>query len=254
MKILAITQARYGSSRLPGKIMKQVEGKSILEIHLERILRAASPMKLVVATTFEKESPEIIEVCNKKQVDYFRGSTENVLERFYFTAEKYCADIIVRLTSDCPLIDPSLIDEIISCFIKNDLDYCSNTLSPTYPDGQDIEVFTFNSLKKAHEEARSTSEIEHVTPYIWKNSTFFNAKKFKSFNYASKEDYSKVRMTLDTLEDFETIKFLISKIGSEAKWKVYADYYLKNYSLMKNHNLIRNEGYTKSLNNKKNEL
>src|SRR5690242_17368237 len=140
MKVLAITQARTGSTRLPGKVLKEIAGKTLLEIHLERILHSKLIDKLVVATTLEKEDDEIVKVAERANVSHYRGSLENVLDRFYQAAKIYQPEWVVRLTSDCPLIDANLIDQVIVFAMNNDVDYCSNTLVPTFPDGIDIEV------------------------------------------------------------------------------------------------------------------
>src|SRR6056297_2089320 len=138
MKVIAVTQARIGSTRLPKKILKKVNGKSLLEIHLLRILNSKRIDKVKVATTNEPEVEKIIEVANKVGVAYYQGDIQDVLDRFYQTLKNEKADYVVRLTSDCPLIDPVLIDKIIEFTLDNDLEYCSNTLEETYPDGQDV--------------------------------------------------------------------------------------------------------------------
>ena len=135
MKVLAITQARYGSTRLPAKILKEVNGVTLLEIHLRRILQSKMITKLKVATTDEEGSKYIIDICNKVGVEYHQGSVDDVLDRFYQTAKPENPDYVVRVTSDCPLIDPAIIDQVIKTCIDGDYDYASNTLIPTYPDG-----------------------------------------------------------------------------------------------------------------------
>ena len=137
MKILAITQARYGSTRLPAKILKEVNGVTLLEIHLRRILQSKMITKLKVATTDEEGSKYIIDICNKVGVEYHQGSVDDVLDRFYQTALPEKPDYVVRVTSDCPLIDPAIIDQIIKTCIDGGYDYASNTLIPTYPDGME---------------------------------------------------------------------------------------------------------------------
>jgi len=250
MKVLAITQARIGSTRLPGKVLKTVEGITLLELHLRRILKAKLIDKLVVATTNEKGVDGIEKVCKEMNIGVHKGSLENVLERFYGAAVNVKPDLVVRLTSDCPLVDPEIIDLVISKAISTGLDYVSNTLNPTYPDGIDVEVFKFESLEKAMNEANLKSELEHVTPYIWKNSTFNGGELFTSDCLINDTDYSKFRLTVDTEEDLKLIKKLISLIGSDKKWKEYVTILQKNPDIMKiNLNQERNEGYQKSLNN-----
>ena len=171
-KVIIITQARIGSRRLPSKTTKQIGDETILSIHLKRLQKSKLATKIVVATTFEKKVKEIIEIVNKCKVKYYQGSTVDVLDRYYQAAKIYNPEYIVRVTSDCPLIDPELIDKMIDFTIKNDFDYVSNVFIPNYPDGQDIEIFKFSALTIASQNSTSSLEREHVTPYIIKNSTF----------------------------------------------------------------------------------
>jgi spore coat polysaccharide biosynthesis protein SpsF (cytidylyltransferase family) len=248
MKILAITQARIGSTRFPAKILKMIHGESLLEIHLRRILESKLITKLKVATTIEPEACKIVEISNKLNVEVYQGSVNNVLDRFYQTALPEAPNWIVRLTSDCPLIDFIEIDRVIHFAIANDLDYASNTLKPTFPDGIDVEVFKFSALEKAFKEARLTSEIEHVTPYIWKNSTYKKNNLFKSDCVINDVDYSSVRLTVDTLEDFMVIEKLIELIGTDKRWIDYVKLLQSNPDIQKiNEHFTRNEGYKKSI-------
>ena len=171
-KIILITQARVGSSRLPGKVLKDICGQSILSIHLHRLKEAQYVKKIIVATTKEEGVENIIKIANQSNVKYSQGSTQDVLSRFYDAAFNEQPNYIVRVTSDCPLLDPRLVDEVIKFTVENELDYGSNMMIQNYPDGQDVEVFTFDALKLAHENAKLNSEREHVTPYIVKNSSF----------------------------------------------------------------------------------
>ncbi|NQW43609.1 MAG: LPS biosynthesis protein, partial [Bacteroidetes bacterium] len=196
----------------------------------------------------------IVDLCNSLDVKVARGEIDDVLDRYYQSVKHLQAKWIVRVTSDCPLIDPHLIDEVISFAIKNKLEYCSNTLQPMFPDGQDVEVFSFDSLEKAYFEATLDSEKEHVTPYILKNSTYRNGKKFLSDNFLNTfGDYSKVRITLDEQNDFELLKKIIVQMGTNKTWKEYSDYIIKNKSVFNlNKHINRNEGLNKSLLNDKN--
>jgi spore coat polysaccharide biosynthesis protein SpsF (cytidylyltransferase family) len=252
MKILAITQARYGSSRLPGKILKEIKGQTLLELHINRIKKSKLISKLKVATTNEPDAFKIEDICKKLNVDVYKGSLEDVLERFYFTAKPENPDWVVRLTSDCPLIDSAVIDSVINFAIKNSCDYVSNTLNPTFPDGVDVEVFKYSALEKAYNEATLMSDREHVTPYIWRNSTFKGGNIFKSMSYENKTDNSLVRLTVDTLEDFLVIERLVNSLGIDKPWEIYVKY-LKNHIDIEslNRHFIRNEGYQKSLNEDK---
>ena len=254
MKILAITQARYGSTRLPAKILKDVDGQTLLEIHLRRILKARSPYKLKIATTPEEGSKYIIAVADKVGVEWHQGSVDDVLARFHGTAAPERPDYVVRLTSDCPLIDPEVIDSVIAFAVDNDLDYAA-TDSGSFPDGLDTEVFKFSALERAYEEAEMTSEREHVTPYIWKNGSAKGGDKFKSgylTNPAGKYSAGEYRITIDEPEDFEVLESLIKAIGIDKPWKSYIDY-LEEHPEIKNLNsrFGYNEGYAKSIRNDK---
>lgn len=249
MDVLAITQARTGSTRLPNKVLKTIKGKSLLEIHLERILKSKKISKLVIATTINKNDELIVDIATKLGIDFYRGSVDNVLDRFYNTAKCYNPRWIVRLTSDCPLIDASLIDEVINKAQKEDLDYCSNTLIEAYPDGEDIEVFKFSALEKAWCEAKLLSDKEHVTPFIKNNSSYLGGKIFKSNNFPCIYNYNKVRLTVDELNDFTVIEYLIDKIGFDGSWLDYTNEYLNSSISNKNNEILRNEGLLKSLKN-----
>lgn len=252
MKVLAITQARYGSTRLPAKILKEVNGVTLLEIHLRRILQSKMISKLKVATTDEEGSKYIIGICNKVGVEFHQGSVNDVLDRFYQTALPEKPDYVVRVTSDCPLIDPDIIDLTIKTCIDGGYDYASNTLIPTYPDGMDVEVFKFSALEKAWKEANLLSEHEHVTPYIKNNSSVMGGSMFKSFNVVNDVDLSALRITVDEQRDFEVIKVLIEGLGIEKHCSDYVDF-LEKHSDVKdiNSSIMRNEGYAKSLANDK---
>ena len=223
VKIIGVTQARVGSTRLPEKILKTVNGASLLSIHLNRILQSKQITKLIVATTNEEGVDLILSICKECNVDYYQGSLNDVLDRFYQTVLPENPDWVVRLTSDCPLIDANVIDDIIQSAILNNFDYTSNTLNPTYPDGIDVEVFKFSALQKAFNEAKLSSEREHVTSYIWKNSDFKGGTLFKAFSYENETDFSSIRLTVDTIEDFEVIEKLIQIEGIKKDWLTYVN-------------------------------
>ena len=252
MKVLAITQARYGSTRLPAKILKEVGGMTLLEIHLRRILKSELISKLKVATTPEEGAVYITGIADKLGVSYHKGSVDDVLDRFYQTALPERPDYVVRLTSDCPLIDPEIIDLTIKACIEGGYDYASNTLIPTYPDGMDTEVFKLSALERAWKEARLLSEHEHVTPYIKNNSSVLGGSLFKSFNVVAPTDRSELRMTIDEPRDFELIKALIENVGIDKHCPDYIAY-LDAHPEIKalNASIMRNEGYAKSLANDK---
>jgi len=203
MKVVCIVQARMGSTRLPGKVMLDLYGKTVLERVIERIKKVKNIDTIVIATTTKKYDDVIAEKALNCGVEVFRGSEDDVLSRYYFAAKKYGADVVVRITSDCPLIDPLITESVIDYYLENisKFDYVSNTLERTYPRGLDTEVFSFQSLEKAFNNAILERDREHVTTYIWKNPNIF-----KLGSYNNDEDYSYLRWTLDTTEDYELIK------------------------------------------------
>jgi len=249
MKIVAVTQARMSSSRLPGKVMKEVGGKTLLQIHIERILKSKRITDLVVATTSQKEDEAIALLAESLNIKVYRGSLNNVLDRFYQAVAPMAPDYVVRLTSDCPLIDAILIDEVIDAAVAARVDYCSNTLEPVYPDGMDVEVIRFDALVTAWKNATLISEQEHVTPYIYKNSDFMKGKIFTAKAYGLVGgNYHHVRLTVDEPRDLEVITQLVKELDVDKGWQTYADYYLSHASISAlNADTTRNEGYSKSI-------
>lgn len=205
-KIVAIVQARMGSTRLPGKVLKEVLSRPLLSYQIERMAKSKMIDELVIATT-PNGNESIIELCQKENISYFIGSEKDVLERYYLAAKKFQADIVVRMTSDCPLIDAGIVDAVINMYKNNDFDYVSNTQIRTFPRGMDTEVFSFSALEKAYKEAEIEYEHEHVTPYL-----YLNAEKFKIGQYIQEKDSNEIRLTVDTPEDFELIKRLFEKL------------------------------------------
>ncbi|MEO8934456.1 MAG: glycosyltransferase family protein [Xanthomarina sp.] len=253
MKVIVITQARSGSKRLPNKVLKEINGKSLLQIHTDRIKQAKLVDDIFIATTTNESDDQIVKIAEKLHVKCYRGSENDVLDRFYQAVKDVKPDYVVRLTSDCPLIDPLLIDEVIEAAKIQNLDYYGNGFEEKYPDGQDIEVFKFYALEKAWKEAKLKSDREHVTPYIRNNSTYKGATMFTSNNHGLDTNYNAVRITVDELRDFEVIKQLITALGVDKDWKTYADYYLNNQEIKAlNSQIIRNEGYQKSIKEDKN--
>ncbi len=249
MNVLAITQARSGSKRLPNKVLMKIEGKTMLQIHIDRIKLAKSVDEILIATTTNKADIIIEDLANSLDVLCYRGSENDVLDRFYEASKKIKPNFIVRLTSDCPLIDPLLIDEVVTKAIEKKLDYYSNGLIENYPDGQDIEVFTFKALETAWKNAKLPSEREHVTPYIRNNSNFHGGKLFISDNHYPEKNYNNVRLTVDDAKDFEVITKVIKEMGLDKTWQDYSDFYLENKAIkIINNKTTRNEGYLKSIN------
>lgn len=246
-QILLITQARMASTRFPGKIAKQIQGKSLLEIHLNRLKQCKKVSNIIVATTDTPSDDFTAKSVESWGFDVFRGSENDVLSRYYQAALPYAPQWIVRVTSDCPLIDPALVDEIITFAQENHLDYGSNVLVERFPDGQDAEVITFNTLEKAYQSATKKSDREHVTPYIRNNADGQGENLFRAANYPSPEDFSHVRMTVDEAADFELIERLIEALGTEKSWLEYTHYLLANNLFKINESITRNEGLAKSL-------
>ena len=247
LRTILVTQARTGSTRLPGKVLKEVNGKSLLQIHLDRISKSVRIDEIVVATTTNDKDAIIYNNAIEWDYKSYRGSEENVLDRFYHAVKDENADWIVRVTSDCPLLDPQLLDEVIEFAQNHNYDYVSNGLIEHFPDGQDVEVFKFLALEKAWKNATLVSELEHVTPYIINNSDVRGGNIFRSINYDCKQDFSHIRMTVDESRDFDLIEHLILELGTEKTWLEYTDY-IEAHNLTKmNDQIIRNEGLIKSL-------
>ncbi len=207
MKVAAIIQARMGSTRLPGKVLKKVLDRPLLDFQLERVRRSALIDEVIIATTNKSNDDILDQFAADRSVPVYRGSEEDVLSRYFEAAQLYHADVVVRLTSDCPLIDPAVIDSIINHYTRSKGKYCyvSNTLSRTFPRGMDTEVLSMAALKHCNEKAKNPSEREHVTGYI-----HHHLGEFSTFNINYKRDESHHRWTVDTPEDFQLIKRMIN--------------------------------------------
>lgn len=249
LKTILITQARTGSTRLPGKVLMQINGQSLLEIHLERLKKCSQISEIIVATSLNDDDAIIYYKALEWGFSSFRGSETDVLDRFYQSVKDKNPDWIVRVTSDCPLIDPELVDEIVTFVQENNCDYGSNGLIENYPDGQDVEVFKFSALKIAWEKALLKSEREHVTPYIRNNSDFYGGSIFKAINFHCDSDFSKIRMTVDEQKDFDLMEILIHQLGTDKTWLTYTNFIIENELTKVNDQIIRNEGLIKSLKN-----
>lgn len=249
MKTLLITQARTGSTRLPAKVLLKINDNELLKIHLERLKQCKLTDRIMVATTINNEDEAIVSLCKKLGIRTSRGSVDDVLDRFYQTAKKIKPEWVIRLTSDCPLIDPVMVDAVIAFAQVNDVDYCSNTLIENFPNGQDVEVFKFSALEKAWKEAKLKSEREHVTPYIRKNSTYCGGILFSAVNFPCMYNFHDIRMTVDMSADFELIKKLVFDLGTDKSWLTYTNHIINNHLQQINANINRNEGLLKSLKN-----
>lgn len=213
--ILAILQARMSSSRLPGKVLRPILDKPILVYEIERIKQSKKIDKLVLATSLNVEDDPLEELAQDLGIECFRGDLNNVLKRFYDCATLYNASIVIRLTGDCPVIDPQIIDEVIGLHIDSQSDFTSNTLYRTFPDGLDVEVFSYDTLKMVYNNASSKEDLEHVTKYVYSNK-----EKFKLQNLQNDIDYSYIRWTLDTIDDFYFFKhFYENKKNTNFKWQ-----------------------------------
>jgi len=195
--ILAILQARLSSTRLPGKVLKPILGRPMLELHLERLARSTMIDKLIVATSDRGDDTPIADLCHKLGVICYRGSLSDVLDRYYRAAKPYTPDIVVRLTGDCPLADPAVIDAGIEYFLKHSFDYVSNCVERSFPIGLDFEVFRYSCLESAWRESVLPSEREHVTPFI-KN----HPEQFAIGHFMNTVDLSHHRWTVDEPDDF----------------------------------------------------
>ncbi|MGC7870274.1 cytidylyltransferase domain-containing protein [Desulfosporosinus sp. SYSU MS00001] len=209
MKTVIIVQARMTSTRLPGKVLKTVMGKPLLEYLIERLRRVKLADEIVIATTTNTTDQPILELCRRLKVPVYRGSELDVLARYHGAAEFYQADAVVRVTSDCPVIDPGVIDQVISFFLNNwpNYDYVSNRLEASYPRGMDTEIFSYKSLNEAFLEAQEEAEREHVTPFM-----YWHSERYKLGNVAYLTDESCHRWTVDTQEDFELIRRILESL------------------------------------------
>lgn len=248
--ILVILQARTSSTRLPGKVLLDVLGKPMIIRQIERIRFAKNINKLVVATSNEVEDLELVEVCKNNKIEFFCGDLNNVLKRFYDCALQYEPDNIVRLTGDCPLIDPEIIDKVIKLHLDGNFDYTSNVLNSHYPDGLDVEIFNFKSLKISYENAKLESQKEHLTQYILSNK-----KDFKIGFFYEGKNRSELRWTVDNKEDFDLITKIYQKLYNKNKlflMKDIVELFESDHSLQEiNNKYQRNEGLLKSLQNDK---
>lgn len=245
--VVAIVQARMGSSRLPGKTMKEILGKPMLWHMINRLKESKLIEKIVIATTTKERDRIILEFAEKNGLESYAGSEEDVLDRYYQAAKKFGVETIVRLSTDCPLIDPELVDGVIRRYLENRdrLDYAHNGLS--YPDGiVETAVFSFTALEKAWREARLASEREHVTAYIWKNPELF---RIDTVEY--EEDLSDMRLVVDDERDFQLVTEIFHNLYKEGEifhLKDILHFLGKKPELLElNKRTVRNEGYLKSL-------
>ena len=245
-KVTAIIQARMTSTRLPGKVLKEVLGRPLLSYIIERVRCCNRIKDVILATTLNTQDDPIAKFGDYIGVNVFRGSENNVLERFNEAAKMFHARHIMRITADCPLIDPDILYMLIEYYFAENLDYASNCSYPTLPDGLDAEIFNFETLDYTHKHAVLSSEVEHVTPYIRSHLEIF-----KIGNWTYHEDLSHLRWTVDKPEDFEFVRQVIEAIHPSNKnfrIKDILDLLHQRPELLKiNANFARNEGYLASL-------
>lgn len=246
-KVVAIVQARIGSTRLSGKVLAEIVGYPMLWHVVNRVRMAHSVDQVIVATTTEPVDDVVAQFCAESGIECFRGSENNVLDRFYRAAKSYEADVVVRITADCPLIDPQVVDKVVSTYLKGEADYVTNTLRYTYPDGLDTEVFSCAALEVAWREARLPTEREHVTPYIRRSG------RFRVQNVENEVDLSarNLRWTVDEAADLEFVRTVFERLGQKGRPFGLSEILQlvdREPSLLEmNKGLIRNEGYYRSL-------
>ena len=214
---------------------------------INRIKRSRNVEQIILATTDKDSDKILLDIAEKFKIIGFAGDKDDVLKRFFNAATSFSADPIVRITGDCPLVDPELLDNMIQIFLENRYDYISNTIERTFPDGLDIEIFSFDALKKAHEEAKWSSEREHVTPFIIKNQDLF-----KVYNYKNKQDLSNLRWCIDEEGDLLMVKQIFHEMGNKQFFSTddIIELISKNPRIAEiNKNIKSNEGYKKSLEN-----
>jgi spore coat polysaccharide biosynthesis protein SpsF len=207
MKIVTIIQARMGSTRLPRKVTLDLGGKTVLARVVERVRRSRLAHHVVVASTTKSEDDRIVDQCRQLRVEAFRGSEDDVLDRYYRAAKRAGADAIVRICSDCPLCDPEIIDRTVQEFLNSSADYASNALDRTYPRGLDVEIMTQAALERCWREARLFYQRSHVTAYIYENPHSFEVLRVNGDS-----DLGNHRWTLDTPEDYEFMQAVYERM------------------------------------------
>jgi len=201
-----------GSTRLPGKVLMEVNDRPLLAYQLDRISKSKKLDRVVVVTSILEKDDAIESFCKDYGIDCYRGSENDVMSRYYECSKQYNPDTIVRMTADCPLIDPEIIDAVVQKFEDDNVDYCANTVPPEtskFPDGSDIEVFSMNALERANTEITDEYFREHVTFQFWQN------QKYTSSQYTQEKDWSNYRITVDYLEDFEVVEYVLYELRTK---------------------------------------
>jgi len=214
--IAAIIQARMGSSRLPNKVLMEIDGKTSLKFMIDRVTKSKYTEKIIVATTTNERDKVIVDFCINNNILYYCGSENDVLDRYYQASKNNDVTTIVRLTSDCPLIDPDQIDKTIELYFDKGVNYAANAVPPEvkkYPDGSDVEVFSFKDLTRAWTETKNIKDREHVTFYFWKRN-----KNFTTAMLDNKYDWGKYRITVDYKEDIDLVRQIVRKLKDQKKF------------------------------------
>lgn len=248
---VALLQARIRSSRLPGKVMMPLQGNSVIEIIIARLLRSEKLDGIIIVTSNKSENDALAYIAGQYHVPCFRGSEKDVLDRFYMAALENKVEHIVRVTGDCPLTDPALIDEMIAIYHQSRVDLLANYITETFPDGLDVSIFSFTALEAAWKNAELPSEREHVVPWILKNSQLNQGTLFKAKDFPCFENLSNMRWAIDEASDYifyqELVKVIsmpIKEIGWRQVLKTIREY--PEIGAINTH-IMRDEGYKKSL-------
>lgn len=237
-KIYAFVQARLSSKRLKNKVTKKIKNKTLIELLLKRLSKSKLINEIVVLIPKNKNENKLEKLIKKKGFNVFRGSKNNVLDRFYKASKVYKPNYIIRITADCPLVDVKIVNKLIKIIVKKKYDYVSNVNPATYPDGLDVEVFNTKSLNYAWRKAKTQHDKEHVTPFIIRS-------KKKKFNLKYKKDLSSVRLTVDYIEDLQLVKKIFNYFTPDIyfNWKKVLELKkTKKEWFYKNKNYKRNEG------------
>lgn len=240
-----IIQARTNSKRFPSKTLAKIENKPMIWYSIERIKKIRGIKQVILATTKNSQDEILLKIAKNCNILGFKGKTYDVLDRYYQCALKFDADPIIRITGDCPLIDATIIKKMLDQFNKNNYDYISNIFPPTFPDGLDVEIFSFKTLENVVHKAKLSSDKEHVTSYIRNHP-----KEFKIFNYENTNDLSKLRWTVDEKQDLVFVKRIYNKMKPKINFsmKNILKIISKEPNILKiNSKISRNEGYVKSV-------
>ena len=239
MKVVAVVQARMNSTRLPGKVMKLISGYPMINLLLERLSCSKMISEVVVATSFDESNKPLVEHVESLGYKCIQGSEDDVLSRYVQAAEEARAEVIVRITGDCPLVDPNLVDDIINGLFSHKLDYYTNTMPPSFPDGLDVEVFTYNALKRCESNSISSNDKEHVTPYMRESG------EFEIGSLKNPQDFSSLRWTVDELSDLQVVRNIFESFSPNIhfSWKDVLELQKMQPDIFAaNKSILRNEG------------